>query len=57
MAPFWRKLAYGKYRSSAYTLINSTLKLARRRGDAGGEAEPGPSGGLENSVVKKHPRS
>lgn len=45
MAPFWRKLAYGKYRSSTYMLINSTLKLAGRRGYIGGEAELGLNGG------------
>lgn len=55
MAPFWRKLAYGKYRSSTYMLINSTLKLAWRCGYIGGDDELGLNGGLENLVVKNIP--
>lgn len=52
VAPFWGKLAYGKYRSSTYMLINSTLKLACRRGYIGGSDELGLNQGVENLVVK-----
>lgn len=50
---FWRKLAYGKYRSSAYRLINSTRELAWRHGHVGGDKELGQNPGLGNLVVKK----
>lgn len=44
---------YGKYRSSTYMLINSTLKQARRRGSTGASDGHRLSRVLENLVIKK----